>query len=219
VRTMAKLLVLLVAHIAVCEGLIPHFAVLPSFRNPFRSARGTGKDAVTLTDPVPESEKMHSARRALVAEYMSKNVVTLQADMPLDQASCVLAERGITGCPVVEGDGGSHLVGMLSQTDLLYKAAGSSLVPLKTRGAATVRYEQNTRRLNKAMAADVRSAMTSSVLQVSPTTSMAEAAAVLLRNKVSRLPVTNSNGDLVGIVTATDVMQLLVADPEGCIMP
>lgn len=218
---MTKTLFLLATHLVACEGLVPQLAVLQSFRNPFRRGRNPEQDAVrtgSLREPAPESEAIRSARRATVAEYMSKDVVTLQADTPLDQASCILAERRITGCPVVEGDS-SHLVGMLSQTDLLYKAAGSSLVPLKTGGAASVRYEQNTRRLNKAMAADVRTAMSTSVVQVSPTTSMAEAAALLLKKGVSRLPVTNTNGDLVGIITATDVMQLLVADPEGCVMP
>jgi len=213
---MAKSVILFAAHLAVCEGLL---VSLPSFRNPFRLGRTFEQPSVALNNPAPERAEMQNARKALVAEYMSKNVVTLQAEMPLDQASCVLAERGITGCPVVKGDGGSNLVGMLSQTDLLYKAAGSSLVPLKTKGAATVRYAQNTRSLNKAMAADVRSAMSSSVVKVSPTTSMAEAAALLLRHKVSRLPVTNANNELVGIITATDVMQLLISDPEGCAMP
>lgn len=148
---------------------------------------------------------------------MSRKVVSLTDDMPIQKASCYLAEHGITGAPVVSPDTGV-LQGMLSQTDLLYKAAGKARVPLNTKGlaTATARYASNTVRLRKASADSVAYAMSTPVVSVSPQTSMQEAAALLLRHHVSRLPVTGNDGKLLGILTTTDVMNAVVTDPDGC---
>ena len=97
------------------------------------------------------------ASRAKVAEHMSRKVTTLEAEMPLQEAACVLADRAITGAPVVD-DG--KLVGVLSQSDLLFKAAGADRVPLAELGKPqSERYADNTQRLRKVLAGDVRSAM------------------------------------------------------------
>ena len=76
------------------------------------------------------------SRIARVQEHMTTEVITLEPSMPLKEASCLLVQHGITGAPVVERTGGRvKVIGMLSQTDLLYKAAGRGSIPLKTRGA------------------------------------------------------------------------------------
>ena len=74
----------------------------------------------------------------------------------------------------------------------------------------------NTVRLRKASADSVAYAMSTPVVSVSPQTSMQEAAALLLRHHVSRLPVTGNDGKLLGILTTTDVMNAVVTDPDGC---
>ena len=58
--------------------------------------------------------------------------------------------------------------------------------------------------------------MSTPVVSVSPQTSMQEAAALLLRHHLSRLPVTGNDGKLLGILTTTDVMNAVVTDPDGC---
>ena len=169
------------------------------------------------SSPMASCAPSHAARRERVEEYMSRDVVSLTDDMPIEQASCYLSEHKITGAPVVSRDTGV-LEGMLSQTDLLYKAAGKARVPLNTKGLATstARYASNTMKLRKAGADSVAYAMTSPVVSVSPQTSMQEAAALLLRHHVSRLPVTGDDGKLVGILTTTDVMSAVTSDPDGC---
>jgi CBS domain-containing protein len=100
---------------------------------------------------------------------------------------------------------------------MLYKAAGQSAVPLVTSGAASVRYASNTQRMRKALAGDVRCAMTTAPLvTISPQASVQEAAALLIRHKVSRLPVIDPKDGLVGILSTADVMQVVTADANGC---
>jgi len=157
-----------------------------------------------------------SRTRKSVSELMTSQVVTLAPDMPLHDASCAFREHKVSGAPVVE-DG--VVVGMLSQTDMLYKAAGKTAIPLVTSGAASVRYASNTRRMRKALAGDVRCAMTTApIISIAPQASIQDAAALLIRHKVSRLPVIDSSNELVGIITTLDVMDYVTVDPEVCLV-
>ncbi len=53
--------------------------------------------------------------RLKVEKVMSKNVVTVAEDVPLEEAARVMADRGIGGLPIVRG---STLVGVITESDL-----------------------------------------------------------------------------------------------------
>ena len=57
-----------------------------------------------------------------VADVMSRDVITVQPQTPLNQAIQILAERRITGLPVVDDAG--KLVGVISETDLMWQETG-----------------------------------------------------------------------------------------------
>jgi len=152
-----------------------------------------------------------------LCQHMATDLVTLSPETSLSDASCALVQHGITGAPVVEKQGArTKVVGMLSQTDMLYKMAGHRSVPITISGAASVRYASNTKKMRKALAGDCRGAMSTDVVDIYEGESIQEAAALLLKHKVSRLPVVDESKNLVGIITTSDVMQLAVADPQGC---
>ena len=74
-----------------------------------------------------EPDRISRTRFASVSDVMATKLVTLSPDMALHRASCLLREHSVSGAPVVEN---GAVVGMLSQTDMLYKAAGKTGVPL-----------------------------------------------------------------------------------------
>jgi CBS domain-containing protein len=53
--------------------------------------------------------------------------------------------------------------------------------------------------------------MNSKVVSVSPTTTLADAARIMLANRVSGLPVLGSDGRLVGMITKDDIRRGIVA--------
>ncbi len=62
----------------------------------------------------------------------------------------------------------------------------------------------------------VRDIMTSSVLTVEPDTSIKEAAVLLVENAISGMPVVDSNGEPVGILSEKDILKhLLKSKSEG----
>lgn len=61
---------------------------------------------------------------ARVADYMSRNLITLSPDMEINHAMNILLEKRISGAPVVDESG--QLIGVLSKKDCLAAALAAS---------------------------------------------------------------------------------------------
>jgi len=60
----------------------------------------------------------------LVADFMSKDLVTLTPDMEINRAMNILLDRRISGAPVLDSDG--FLIGVLTKRDCLKAALDAS---------------------------------------------------------------------------------------------
>lgn len=117
-----------------------------------------------------------------VADFMTRELVTVKEDDDLALAQSILHLGGVRHLPVVhEG----KLVGLLTQRDLLRSGASGS----------------------SARAILARDVMTREVTTVGPETSLAHAAHVMLRHKFGCLPVCAPDGKLLGIVTEADFVR------------
>jgi CBS domain-containing protein len=118
-----------------------------------------------------------------VAEFMTRDLVTVRADDDLALAESLLRLGGIRHLPVVQ-DG--RLVGLLTQRDLLRSGHAGR---------------------ESARTARVGAAMTAGPSTVRPATSLATAARTMLEHKYGCLPVCEEDGTLVGIVTEADFVR------------
>lgn len=71
-----------------------------------------------------EKARFHGLGHAPVKGFMSRNVVTVQADTPLSQIKQLMIEKDIGRLPVMDK---GHLVGIISRTDVLHILHGGSL--------------------------------------------------------------------------------------------
>jgi len=188
----------------------PHMmaSAFPVFRAPVSKVRQMFKPGFTVVSP-PE------ATSARVGDHMTRaaNLVTLTSDMSLKAAACMLSEERVSGAPVVD-DG--LLVGILSQKDLLYSAAGRNRVRLTTTGPRSERHVINEQRMRKVLDGDVGSVMSTRLKTVRPDSSVREAAKLLLDLGISRVPVTNEHFQLVGLLSTSDIMDV-VTKGELCL--
>jgi acetoin utilization protein AcuB len=130
----------------------------------------------------------------LVRDVMQSKLITIDPETTLPQAMRLAAERRVRHLPVVrDGD----LIGIVSDRDL--KQAMAS--PATSLEAHELNYL-----LNRLTVAEI---MTRAVITIGAMSPIEEAARLLVQEKISALPVTAA-GQLIGIVTETDLLELLV---------
>lgn len=113
-----------------------------------------------------------------ISDLMSFPVHTIPPETTMEEVARLLREKGCTGLPVVEGN---QLVGIISRRDF-----------------AKIHRRSKLKRPVKAF-------MQRNVLTIEPGVSPLQAARVMVRNDVGRLPVVEE-GRIIGIVTRSDVM-------------
>lgn len=147
-----------------------------------------------------------------VADVMTREVVTVAPDTPVQEIARRMWTHRVSGVPVVAADGA--LVGIVSEGDLLVRNANlhvpsfirvlDAMLPLGN----PRRFEEELRRALGSTAADV---MTRDVITVAPDTDLADAATLMLDRRVKRLPVLEGTR-LVGIISRADFVRLLAEE-------
>jgi len=150
-----------------------------------------------------------------VAEVMSHDPIVVRAETPLKEAIQILAERHISGLPVV--DDGSKLVGIISETDLMWQETGVT-PPAYIMFLDSVIYLKNPatyeRDLHKALGQTVGEVMSTNPITISPEKSLKEAATLMHDRSVHRLPVLDSTGQVIGILTRGDIIRAMAASQD-----
>ena len=137
-----------------------------------------------------------------VHDVMTGDVRVVAPETSLRAVAALLVEHGISGMPVCDEDG--TVVGVVSETDILYKERGShdqgeGLLARFGRVSAS-------RDAAKATARTAGEAMTSPAITIAAYRPIAAAARLMLEHAVNRLPVV-MHGRLVGIVTRADLVR------------
>ena len=140
-------------------------------------------------------------RHLRVLDVMTTEVVT--AD-PLDGFKEVaerLYQSGVSALPVI--DQNRRVLGVVSEGDLLVKEGGNH--------KGSLLHPNRTRRLtSKAEATVAAEAMTEPAVTITADATVAEAARVMHKKGLKRLPVVDSDGRLRGIVSRHDVIKVFV---------
>jgi len=152
-------------------------------------------------------------------DVMNPNVLMVQEDMTVEELARFLVESEISGAPVVDSTG--RLVGVVSVTDLARSVAqGTDLAErpspdffVSEWGGTLRRDEIEELRFGEETEMRVRDIMTPAIYSVDAETPIPEVAETLINSHIHRLLVT-SGERVVGIVTSSDLLGLLVREPE-----
>lgn len=131
----------------------------------------------------------------LVGKRMTKPVITVSPDLPIQEALAQMHREKVRRFPVVNNRG--QLVGIVSEKDLL-NASPSDATSLSI-------YEINYL-LSKIT---VERVMTTDVITIDDDCPIEEAARILADKKIGSLPVFH-DGKLVGIITETDIFKVFL---------
>lgn len=141
-----------------------------------------------------------------VGEIMHKGVMTVQATTSLQEVSSFFIEHGITGAPVVDGEGVP--VGTISMSDLTGHAAG--LDKPKESGYLKDLWHDAPHGHDLTFAPDVTvgDVMTEFLIRVDQHAEVRELLELMKTGRLHRVFVTDQDR-LVGIVTTLDLVMLL----------
>lgn len=136
----------------------------------------------------------------LVADVMTIDPVTIDADAQIEDAARLMHAYSVTGLPVV--DAGGALVGVISQTDLvaILDSPAGRLIRSRLSGLR------------------VGELMTSPPITIPMTAMLVEAARTMVSARVHRLVATNDDGRPIGVISAIDFVGLF-ADSVSATTP
>ncbi len=144
-----------------------------------------------------------------IQDVMTTDVVTVRSSTPLKEAASLLAEHRISGVPVVDAE--RHVVGVLSEGDILFKESGlSEKQSFFDRWLAA----PPTGLELKLAAKTAGEAMSAPAQTIGPRRPVTEAAALMIQQGVNRLPVVDDGGLLIGIVTRADLVRAFIRSDE-----
>ena len=132
----------------------------------------------------------------LVKNWMSKNVITIDANDSMQNATKLLKEHGIRMLPVMKKN---RLVGIVTDRDLKKESASD---------ATTLEIHELLYLLSEIK---VKEIMTKDPITVPPDYTAEETAQVLMDSKISGVPVVADNGQVVGAITQTDLFRVLIS--------
>ncbi|UMZ73910.1 CBS domain-containing protein [Natranaerofaba carboxydovora] len=143
-----------------------------------------GTDIKEIKGRIIELLNWHLPVHINAETIMSKPVKTISMDITVEEAGKTMMRYGHSGLPIVNDENENKLVGVISRRDV-EKAQHHGLGH-----------------------APVKGYMSQKVVTITPETPLREIQHLLVNKNVGRLPVLNSAGRLVGIVTRSDLLRI-----------
>jgi len=132
----------------------------------------------------------------LVKNWMSKQTVTIDLDQSMQEAMALMKKHAIRMLPVLKK---GKLAGIVTDRDL--KRASAS-------DATTLEIHELLYLLSKIKVKDI---MARDPITVPDDFTVEETAEVLLKNKISGAPVLDASGQVIGVITQSDIFRVLIS--------
>jgi CBS domain-containing protein len=146
--------------------------------------------------------------RTRVSALMTRDVIVVRPETSIDTAAALLLDNGISRLPVIDRNG--KLIGVLSKTDLVEEQVeredtGEHHTPLTRRSSGGIRATEPDMH-EHLVGPLVEDVMSRPALCVPEHFTVARAAEIMAAHRVHGLPVVKSSGELVGMISALDIL-------------
>jgi CBS domain-containing protein len=144
----------------------------------------------------------------IAKDMMTKNVVTVGPEMSVKDLAGLMAEKDIGGAPVVDAAG--KLVGIVTESDLIVQDARLQYPTYIHLLDGFIYWPSGAAKFNeefkKALGATVGEIMTTDVVTAGADSTIEDLATLMIDKSIGRIPVVDSGGKVLGIVTKHDVV-------------
>jgi CBS domain-containing protein len=136
-----------------------------------------------------------------VRDVMAVNVATVAPDDPLPKVVDLLLARGVKAVPVTGPDG--KVLGIVTGGDLLNRGGMETRLSLQNILPEDVKAGE----LAKMSGLTAANVMTAPAVTINERASLREAAKIMTKRGLKRLPVIDAAGELIGIVSRADILR------------
>ena len=153
-------------------------------------------DLISVLRRVKKREGQKKRALVTVGDWMTRDIVTISPEATVLEAYRHMTQNRIRRLPVLDG---RALVGIVTMSDICRVKPCSTQSPYNT--------PEVNRYLNQI---NVKAIMTSQPVTITPSTTITQAAGIMLKRRISGLPVLDDAYDLVGIITESDIFRVIV---------
>ncbi|MFF9603422.1 CBS domain-containing protein [Streptomyces sp. NPDC014684] len=169
----------------------------------------TGERAPSAATPARRPDLPQEPGTPLVRDVMDVPATSVGEDLPYRDIARLLAREQVGALPVVDAE--DHVVGVVSESDLLAKVAFEA----SGHRPGHIGRLRERRMHGKARGETAADLMTSPAITVLPGTTVAESAWLAALSRLKRMPVTDRDGRLVGVVRRDALLEALIRDDAG----
>lgn len=137
---------------------------------------------------------------------MRKQVEHVTTQMKVEDASRLIFGHGINGVPVVAG---KKLVGFITERDILSKFLPTMQEYVED-PVHNINFEDMEKKSLGILSLTTEQVMSKNPIAVKAETPLLKAQSIMSLRKIGRLPVIDKNGNLIGILTKSDIFRILV---------
>lgn len=145
-----------------------------------------------------------------IKDIMTTDVITVSKDDTVERCANLLSTHHLSGLPVL--DENDEVAGIITEGDLIRRASrieGPAFLEI----LGGIIYLENPNifleDVKKSMGKFASNVMTENITTVHPDLEVEDAATLLVKQKIKRLPVLDDAGKLIGIVSRKDIMNYL----------
>ena len=146
-----------------------------------------------------------------VRDAMTRNVLSLNKFDDISNAVKLLAEKNISGLPVVDRE--NRVVGIISEADVVSMVGSRRAHTFKEILRSIVGHPLPERKMGH-LVGDI---MTSPAITVTPDTEISEAVRLMDGRRIRRLPVVDKDQRLVGLISRSDIVKAMGRKLSGAV--
>jgi CBS domain-containing protein len=161
------------------------------------------------------SQILPDSAKKRVGDIMTTDVVTVGPDTTVGQIARLMSNNDIGGLPVINDNG--EIVGVITELDMIVRntrfkmPAFFTILDMIFFLETPQHYEE---RLQHILGATAKEIMSKPAKTIGPTATIEDLAELMVERRMNPIPVVE-NGQLVGIVSRSDIVRLMAAEFEN----
>ncbi|MBX5444702.1 CBS domain-containing protein [Sphaerobacter sp.] len=149
-----------------------------------------------------------------IREIMTRDVVSVTLATPVSDVARLLWKHKLTGVPVLEG---RRVVGVVTEYDLIARQSewDAPLYVVFLDAFLRVPGSGDEEQLRRILATTAGQLMSAPAITLKPDATVQDAATLMYERRVNPVPVVDDAGELVGIVSRSDIVRLMASEEAG----